>query len=88
MAGAEAKTVLVVEDDGNTASLIALYLEREGFIPITAGDGEAGLALATTHRPDLVVLDLMIPKVDGWEVCRRLRQRSEVPVISLPSEHG
>jgi DNA-binding response OmpR family regulator len=83
MTGAESKTVLVVEDDENTASLIALYLEREGFMPVTAGDGEAGLALAKIHRPDLVILDLMIPKVDGWEVCRRLGRNSEVPVIML-----
>jgi DNA-binding response OmpR family regulator len=77
------KTILVVEDDENTSSLIALYLEREGFSPVTAGDGEQGLILANHHRPDLVILDLMIPKVDGWEVCRRLRQNSEVPVIML-----
>ena len=77
------KTILIVEDDENTASLIALYLEREGFFPVTAGDGEAGLTLAETHRPDLVILDLMIPKVDGWEVCRRLRRDSEIPVIML-----
>lgn len=83
MSVTESKTILVVEDDENTASLIALYLKREGFMPVTAGDGEAGLALARTHRPDLVILDLMIPKVDGWEVCRRLRQTSEVPVIML-----
>lgn len=77
------KTVLVVEDDENTASLIAVYLEREGFIPLTAGDGEQGLALAARHRPVLVILDLMIPKIDGWEVCRRLRRDSAVPVIML-----
>lgn len=76
-------TILVVEDDENTSSLIALYLEREGYRPVTAGDGELALALAAQHRPDLVILDLMIPKVDGWEVCRRLRQDSEVPVIML-----
>ena len=77
------KIVLVIEDDRNTADLIALYLEREGFRPVTAGDGEAGLALAEQYRPDLVVLDLMLPKIDGWEVCRRLRKKSEVPVIML-----
>ena len=77
------KTILIVEDDENTSSLIALYLEREGFSPVTAGDGEMALALAGKHKPDLVILDLMIPKVDGWEVCRRLRQTSEVPVIML-----
>ena len=83
MAPAEAKTVLVVEDDANTASLIALYLERDGFSPLTASDGKTGLRLARRHRPDLVILDLMIPEIDGWEVCRRLRQDSEVPVIML-----
>jgi DNA-binding response OmpR family regulator len=83
MTRAEGKTILVIEDDENTASLITLYLEREGFVPLAAGDGAQGLHLAHQHRPDLVILDLMIPKVDGWEVCRRLRQHSEVPVIML-----
>ena len=75
--------VLVIEDDRNTAGLISLYLEREGYRPVTAGDGETGLALAEQHRPALVILDLMLPKIDGWEVCRRLRQRSDIPVIML-----
>ena len=77
------KTILVVEDDENTRSLIALYLEREGFLAVIAEDGARGLQQAVRHRPDLVILDLMIPKVDGWEVCRRLRQDSDVPVIML-----
>ena len=83
MRQASEKIVLVIEDDRNTADLVALYLEREGFRTVTAGDGETGLALAEQYRPDLVVLDLMLPKIDGWEVCRRLRQKSEVPVIML-----
>jgi DNA-binding response OmpR family regulator len=77
------KTVLIVEDDINTADLVALYLRREGFQALTASDGEQGLALAARYRPDLVILDLMLPKVDGWEVCRQLRQMSDVPVIML-----
>lgn len=77
------QTVLIVEDDPNTAKLIALYLTREGFHALTALDGETGLALARAHRPVLVILDLMLPKLDGWEVCRRLRQKSEMPVIML-----
>ena len=77
------KTVLVIEDDRRTADLVALYLKRDGFRPLTAGDGVRGLALAERHRPDLVILDLMLPEMDGWEVCRRLRQKSEVPVIML-----
>ena len=77
------KTILIIEDDANTSSLIALYLEREGFHAVTAGDGESGLALAQRQQPDLVILDLMLPKIDGWEVCRRLQQHSQVPVIML-----
>ena len=77
------KTVLIVEDDANTADLVALYLQREGFQALTANDGEQGLSLAERYRPDLVVLDLMLPKIDGWEVCRQLRQMSDVPVIML-----
>jgi DNA-binding response OmpR family regulator len=75
--------VLVVEDDRKTASLVALYLEREGFETITAHDGQTGLELAQRHRPILVILDLMLPKLDGWEVCRRLHRDSDVPVIML-----
>jgi DNA-binding response OmpR family regulator len=77
------KKVLVIEDDPNTANLVAVYLEKEGFRPLLAHDGEKGLALALKHRPDLVILDLMLPRMDGWEVCRRLRQDRDVPVIML-----
>jgi DNA-binding response OmpR family regulator len=77
------KTILVIEDDPNTRSLVALYLEREGFRPLAAADGRTGLELAERHRPELVILDLMLPRMDGWEVCRRLRQRLDVPVIML-----
>lgn len=83
MSKPDEKAVLVIEDDPNTAALIALYLEREGFKPVTVGDGAAGLALAERLRPVLVILDLMLPKMDGWEVCRSLRRTSEVPVIML-----
>ena len=76
-------SVLVIEDDPNTASLVALYLERESFRVLTAGDGKTGLALAEQYRPDMVILDLMLPKMDGWEICRRLRRFSDVPVIML-----
>lgn len=77
------KIVLVIEDDHNTAALVALYLKREGFTPLIAENGHEGLALAERYRPSLVILDLMLPKLDGWEVCRRLRKISEVPVIML-----
>ena len=65
MSQTDGKIVLVIEDDPNTAALVALYLEREGFRPVTTGDGEAGLVLAERRRPDLVILDLMLPKMDG-----------------------
>ncbi len=77
------KKVLVIEDDPNTADLVVLYLEKEGFKALQADDGEKGLALAEKHDPDLVILDLMLPRMDGWEVCRRLRKISEMPVIML-----
>jgi DNA-binding response OmpR family regulator len=75
--------ILVIEDDPNTADLIAVYLENDGFMAVKAFDGESGLFLAKKHGPDLVILDLMLPKIDGWEVCRRLRKNSDVPVIML-----
>jgi DNA-binding response OmpR family regulator len=77
------KTVLVIEDDRNTARLIALYLKRDGFQALLAADGQSGLAMAERHRPALVILDLMLPRLDGWEVCRRLRRSSETPIIML-----
>jgi DNA-binding response OmpR family regulator len=72
-----------VEDDRKTASLVALYLEREGFKTIAAHDGDEALKLAERHKPIFVVLDLMLPKTDGWEVCRTLRRSSEVPILIL-----
>jgi DNA-binding response OmpR family regulator len=75
--------ILVVEDDKKTASLVALYLEREGFQAIVAYDGQQALELAERHKPIFVILDLMLPIVDGWEVCRRLRQSSDVPILIL-----
>ncbi len=80
---AQERCVLVVEDDPNTANLVVLYLEKEGFKALQANDGARGLSLAKQYQPDLVVLDIMLPKMDGWEVCRQLRKTSEVPVIML-----
>jgi len=83
MKKADDKPVLIIEDDHNTASLIALYLEQEGFRPLKANNGESGLKMAEQHQPIMVILDLMLPKMDGWEVCRRLRRKSDVPIIML-----
>ncbi len=76
-------TVLIIEDDKKTASLIALYLEREGFQTVTAYDGPQALELAQQHKPAFIILDLMLPMIDGWEVCRRLRESSGVPILIL-----
>jgi DNA-binding response OmpR family regulator len=75
--------ILVVEDDKKTASLIKLYLEREGFQIVIAYDGRQALELAEQHQPIFVILDLMLPLLDGWEVCKRLRQSSDVPILML-----
>ncbi len=77
------KKVLVVDDDTKTVELVRLYLNRDGYRVITAGDGREALRLAREGRPDLIVLDLMLPGIDGLEVCRTLRQESEVPIIML-----
>ncbi len=75
--------ILIVEDDKKTASLLVLYLEREGFRAVVAHDGVQAMELAERYNPGFVILDLMLPKLDGWEVCRRLRQSSDVPILIL-----
>lgn len=75
--------ILIVEDDRNTASLVATYLEKEGFIPLIENDGHRGLIAAQKLNPDLVILDLMLPGIDGLEICRRLRQQSNIPILML-----
>ncbi len=75
--------VLIVEDDKKTASLVALYLEREGFETVIAYDGRQALELAQKNSPIFVILDLMLPLIDGWEICRQLRLSSDVPILIL-----
>lgn len=74
-------TVLIVEDDRKTSSLIRLYLERENFNTLQAYDGHDALVQARAQSPTMVILDLMLPKRDGWEVCQELRRLSDVPII-------
>ncbi len=78
-----ASTVLIVEDDPHTIEVVQLYLRRDGHQVISAADGLKGLRLAREAHPDLVVLDLMLPGKDGLEVCRLLREESEVPIVML-----
>jgi len=75
--------VLVVDDEANIVELVRAYLEKEGFRVEEASDGPAALEAVERHRPDLVVLDIMLPEMDGWEVCRRIRSFSQVPIIML-----
>jgi two-component system alkaline phosphatase synthesis response regulator PhoP len=77
------KTILVVDDERNIVELLRLYLEKEGFAVVAAGDGEQALVQYERTDPDLVVLDLMLPKLDGFEVCRELRRRGDVPILML-----
>jgi two-component system alkaline phosphatase synthesis response regulator PhoP len=77
------KKVLVVDDDVKTTELVKLYLNRDGYRVITAGDGHEALRLARENHPDLIVLDLMLPGISGLEVCRVLRNESDVPIIML-----
>ncbi len=77
------RVVLVVEDDPTVAEIVVAYLERDGFAVEWCADGAVGLERALDLRPDLVVLDLMLPSLDGIEVCRRLQERLPVPVVML-----
>jgi DNA-binding response OmpR family regulator len=76
-------TILLVDDEPLLRESLTFSLEQEGFAVMTAEDGVTALELAAGRTPDLVVLDVMLPGLDGWEVCRRLRQRSRVPVVML-----
>ncbi|MFN8525775.1 MAG: response regulator transcription factor [Chloroflexota bacterium] len=78
-----ARRVLLVDDDENIVQLVRMYLEREGYDVTVTGDGLDALAQARVLKPDIVVLDLMLPGTDGLEVCRRLRRESNVPVVML-----
>ena len=75
--------ILVVDDEPNIVDLATMYLEREGYRVESAFDGAQALEQIQAHEPALVVLDLMLPEVDGFEVCRRTRVNSDVPIIML-----
>ena len=78
-----ARRVLIVDDDVKTVELVKLYLNRDGYRVITAYDGTEALRQAREGHPDLIVLDIMLPGIDGLEICRTLRNESEVPIIML-----
>ena len=81
-----AKTILVVEDDKNISDLLQMYLKREGYEVFAAYDGGEGVSMFSQVKPDLVLLDLMLPVLDGWGVCRAIRQQGQTPVIMLTAK--
>ena len=78
--------ILIVDDEPSIHEVVRAYLERDGFIVYSASDGRQGLELAMSKRPQLVVLDLMLPDVSGEEICRQLRERSDVPILMLTAK--
>ena len=81
-------TVLVVEDEPNLLAALKYTLEREGYDALTADNGETGLRVAREKSPDIVILDVMLPALDGFEICRLLRRESSVPIIMLTARGG
>jgi DNA-binding response OmpR family regulator len=79
-------TIVVIDDEDSVREVVRAYLERDGFAVFTAENGQDGLAVAMRTAPNLVVLDLMLPDVDGEEICRQLRRRSDVPILMLTAK--
>ena len=80
------RKALVIEDDKNIAELLRLYLEKDGFEVSIASDGGTGLRLAGETDPDVILLDIMLPVMDGWQVCKEIRRSSRVPIIMLTAK--
>lgn len=78
--------ILIVDDDENICELLRLYLEKDGFETVVANDGEQAADYAAKYTPDLILLDIMLPKLDGWQVCREIRKSSDVPIIMLTAK--
>ena len=79
----EERTVLIVEDDPNIVDILKFNFEKEGYNTLVAMDGATGLDYALNSNPDLILLDVMLPKMDGFEVCRKVREKSNGPIIML-----
>ena len=78
--------ILVADDESNICELLRLYLEKEGYTVVLAHDGEKALERFQSEQPDLVLLDIMMPKLDGWQVCREIRKKSACPIIMLTAK--
>ena len=81
-----AEKILVVDDDVNICELLRLYLEKDGYSVIIVNDGMEAISAFQDSKPDLVLLDIMLPKLDGWQVCREIRKTSDTPIIMLTAE--
>ena len=80
------KKILIVEDDGNIADLIRIYLEKDGFDVRIAGDGGSGIQMFREYAPDLILLDVMLPVMDGWKVCSMIRKTDKTPIIMITAK--
>ncbi len=78
--------IMVVDDDSNICELLRLYLEKEGFETVIASDGAKAVAMFDTEKPDLMLLDVMMPRLDGWQVCREIRKKSSCPIIMITAK--
>ena len=78
--------ILVADDDKNICELIRLYLEKDNYTVVMAHDGEAAVEKFFSENPDLVLLDIMMPKLDGWQVCREIRKKSNAPIIMITAK--
>lgn len=78
--------IMVVDDDSNICELLRLYLEKEGYDAVIAGNGIKALEMFDQEKPDLILLDVMMPQLDGWQVCREIRKKSQCPIIMLTAK--
>ena len=78
--------ILIVDDDRNICELLRLYIEKEGFETAIANDGKAAVRMFDAVNPDLILLDIMLPELDGWQVCREIRKKSQCPIIMLTAK--
>ena len=78
--------ILIVDDDQNICELLRLYVEKDGYEAIVVNDGAAALSAVNEHSPKLVLLDIMLPKLDGWQVCREIRKISDIPIIMITAK--
>ena len=81
-----AKKIMIVDDDTNICELLRLYIEKDGYDTVIANTGTQAIRLFEQEKPDLIMLDIMLPELDGWQVCREIRKKSPVPIIMLTAK--